>query len=308
MPPTFNTMSSIIVLGFILAGNQALKINKINHPDAGLKSHVEPPLPTRSTEEISKIFKYARPDTYFDEIQKESWKDFEASYSSKLNADEPANVYHNLRIPKCGSTAMVYAFKACHEHVEDDFIKFHFHTTFLEDLSAEKQQRTFTVMREPADRFVSQWNHMVSVMPLECGKYLNGTGIQSKYDEFLKSPITWAQALIKDQDMNQKFLHRTQSDSKKFPFFEQCKTSMVMWPQSNYVSKGGHQDVGCLGKTAYSTASQVLKKAGSSCEIKEQDANHKCNDCNMGVDMDELIPLVKELYPEDSQLWDMYCS
>merc|ERR1712224_1151478 len=114
-----------------------------------------------------------------------------------------------------------------------------------------------------------------------------------------------AQALIHNANLTQKFLHKTQNDDQQF--WLECTASMIMWPQSNYVSKESH--VACLPSVLKDTQ-RILHDAGLSCDLNEahvSDWNHLCHNCGFDDIRSPLTLLVKKLYSADFELWDYHC-
>merc|ERR1712187_462318 len=145
------------------------------------------------------------------------------------------------------------------------------------------------------------------MMPKQCSRYLDGSGLHSYYRKVLgDTPQVWAEALVKNTSLRQMFLHRAQDNEEHF--YTRCVTSMIMWPQSAYVSDEQlHRP--CM-PSMVNDVQKVLSDAHVSCSLKERHSNHGCESCMDGVDVNytELTSLVKQLYPEDFQQWNRHCQ
>lgn len=207
----------------------------------------------------------------------------------------PRRRWHYLRIPKTGSTSIIQALQdkpTCTKN-----IALHFHTTLREDISDDPA--CFTVMREPVDRFISQWSHVRRRIFDVCNVYLRGKPeLKERLEQILVEPITWAHALHTDDKLGDMFL------SKGSGFWKSCLSSTIMWRQSAWVSRATR--VACLPNLLQDTRN-FLADVAPDCHFKLGHYNDDPHPSNVSQSA-RLVSLVHKIYPEDFDLWRYHCE
>ena len=212
----------------------------------------------------------------------------------------------------------------------------HSHTTVLTDLPLSSRYLALAVLREPVSRFISLWE--MFVYGQMCAEY-------SKQSFWANGPLSSAQALVADKKLKEIFLQREQSNGEEY--WKNCPEIRAAWPQALYVAENS-QNVLCLPTAfrdlndllrRNGVACKIKKPpiingaedrcSRTKCEKSRASRRRKmsdpargrmltksycpydkdCNPVNASrVSVDELRPLVYELYSEDFRLWKHHCG
>lgn len=226
----------------------------------------------------------------------------------KDSPKEPVGFFY-LRNPKAGSTSALFMLNEARkthkrqcEHVKVASSR-HDKSTVAVIEKAIPGVRTFTILREPCERFMSQWAHLHGYV--ESGSDWKKTPCNVHGDEHsklmkaLQTPWSFAKALQKSPTLREMFLA-----PEPMKFFQRCLMSALGYKQSNFVS--GNTSVACL-PTMWNDLKHILH------------SNVNTRDCVLPPEVDEnmnnvtepdrdLCKLVKDIYSEDVKLWNEHCA
>lgn len=221
-----------------------------------------------------------------------------------------------MRIPKTGSTSLLEAMgKAQKRHKACKPLRLHFHditVDFLEPkegaasllatpalrcgplprcpahppspLRAALAVASFAVLREPCERFISIYDHLVAHKALDAKDFAT------------RNAMAWATLLKNNADERRQWLYAQQ---RAVPLHHR-----VPWQQTAYV--GPHTATACL-PTMHSDVQAIFDEHLPGCalpHIPEQNVASR----HSALPSPQLCGLVRHIYPDDVRLWEERCS
>lgn len=189
-----------------------------------------------------------------------------------------------MRIPKTGSTSLLEAMgKAQKRHKACKPLRLHFHNITV-DFLEPKEVASFAVLREPCERFISIYDHLVAHKALDAKDFAT------------RNAMAWATLLKNNADERRQWLYAQQ---RAVPLHHR-----VPWQQTAYV--GPHTATACL-PTMHSDVQAIFEEHLPGCalpHIPEQNVASR----HSALPSPQLCGLVRHIYPDDVRLWEERCS
>ena len=215
-------------------------------------------------------------------------------------AEHTRGAVQYLRIAKTGSTSLLDMFRAAHSHAPSACkrLMLNGHSTVPRDLAPDEPEATFAVMREPCERFASQYDH---VRTISCHRFVRSRRPHDpvcSLSHGVKGAIAWAELLLANSSYARHW-------GVGPPTAERPTWSVVAWPQSAYVD--ADVKVACL-PTMRRDVQAIFDEFLPGCVLPaSREENRRGSSSSPTEANDALCAKVRKLHPEDFELWNQRC-
>jgi len=231
-------------------------------------------------------------------MDKEWMNDFHKQ-QSKNEVLQDVSHFHWMRAGKSGTTSLCNFLTQKQKHGQCSSIKLHFHDVGSSNLNSSA--KSFMVLRNPVERFVSFWNHM----KVRLNTLHYSFDIHYTKESMFESPLTLARALNESTGTHDFFI---KPHAK--PGVNEWIHVIVTWPYKFYANE--NTQFACL-PNLWTDLAKILDKEVPGCRIDDYKLHANAHSGSQNdydhswVENDELQNLVTKLYSEDVALWKTHC-